>query len=101
MVASAVIIEPQDDTRESAVELLEKQGFDVTEYAGWKPDFTISDGTTFCLVEAKTLDEHREILDAVRTGDALRAEDAIREHFGHIRTRLTATATHETISPPN
>ncbi|NGO47807.1 FadR/GntR family transcriptional regulator [Streptomyces ureilyticus] len=48
-----------------------------------------------------TCRQHREILDAVRTGDALRAEDAIREHFGHIRTRLTATAPHETISPPN
>ena len=43
--------------------MLEKQGFDVTEYAEWKPDIVISDGTTFCLVEAKTLDEHREILD--------------------------------------
>ncbi|HET8774312.1 MAG TPA: antitoxin Xre/MbcA/ParS toxin-binding domain-containing protein [Thermoanaerobaculia bacterium] len=69
MVASAVIIEPQDETRETAVEMLEKQGFDVTEYAGWKPDFTISDGTTFCLVEAKTLDEHREILDEIRSVD--------------------------------
>jgi hypothetical protein len=69
MAANAVIIEPKDTTRESAVELLEKQGFDVTEYDGWKPDFTISGETTFCFVEAKTLEEHREILDEIRSVD--------------------------------
>ncbi|WP_409057873.1 FadR/GntR family transcriptional regulator [Streptomyces sp. SYP-A7185] len=37
-----------------------------------------------------TCRQHREILDAVRSGDALRAERAIREHFGNIRTRLSA-----------
>lgn len=34
--------------------------------------------------------QHREILEAVRSSDVLRAERAIREHFGNIRTRLTA-----------
>ncbi|MEV0527980.1 FadR/GntR family transcriptional regulator [Streptomyces sp. NPDC050439] len=37
-----------------------------------------------------TCRQHREILDAVRSGDVLRAERAIREHFGNIRTRLSA-----------
>jgi DNA-binding FadR family transcriptional regulator len=37
-----------------------------------------------------TCRQHREILDAVRSGDVLRAERAIREHFGNIRTRLTS-----------
>ncbi|MGV9878275.1 FadR/GntR family transcriptional regulator [Streptomyces sp. NPDC003006] len=37
-----------------------------------------------------TCRQHREILAAVRSGDALRAERAIREHFGNIRTRLTS-----------
>ncbi|MFG2647193.1 FadR/GntR family transcriptional regulator [Streptomyces sp. NPDC048436] len=37
-----------------------------------------------------TCRQHREILDAVRSGDTLRAERAIREHFGNIRTRLSA-----------
>ncbi len=69
MAANAVIIEPKEKTREAAVEMLEKQGFDVTEYDGWKPDIRISDGTSFCLVEAKTLDEHREILDEIRSVD--------------------------------
>lgn len=36
---------------------------------------------------------HREILDAVRSGDSTRAEGAIREHFGNIRALLS------TISP--
>ncbi|MEV5608456.1 FadR/GntR family transcriptional regulator [Streptomyces sp. NPDC052225] len=35
--------------------------------------------------------QHRDILDAVRSGDVLRAEQAIRAHFGNIRQRLTAT----------
>ncbi|MBC9717066.1 FadR family transcriptional regulator [Streptomyces sp. TRM66268-LWL] len=35
-----------------------------------------------------TCRQHREILDAVRSGDVIRAEQAIREHFGNIRTRL-------------
>ncbi|MFC7305339.1 FadR/GntR family transcriptional regulator [Streptomyces monticola] len=35
-----------------------------------------------------TCRQHREILDAVRSGDAIRAERAIREHFGNIRMRL-------------
>jgi DNA-binding FadR family transcriptional regulator len=39
-----------------------------------------------------TCRQHREILDAVRSGDTLRAERAIREHFGNIRTRLSAPA---------
>jgi DNA-binding FadR family transcriptional regulator len=37
-----------------------------------------------------TCRQHREILDAVRSGDSARAEKAIREHFLGIRTRLTA-----------
>lgn len=32
--------------------------------------------------------QHREILDAVRSGDAPRAERALRDHFGNIRRRL-------------
>ncbi|TPQ18398.1 FadR/GntR family transcriptional regulator [Streptomyces sporangiiformans] len=48
-----------------------------------------------------TCRQHREILDAVRSGDAVRAEEAIREHFGHIRTRVTATAANETNRRPN
>ncbi|MGW1891612.1 FadR/GntR family transcriptional regulator [Streptomyces sp. NPDC002004] len=35
-----------------------------------------------------TCRQHREILDAVRSGDVLRAERALREHFGNIRIRL-------------
>src|SRR5687767_8354528 len=70
-MAHAVIIEPEDKTRYSAVDLLEKQGFDVTEYAGWKRgiDIVISNGTTFCLIEAKTLDEHHDILEEIRSVD--------------------------------
>ncbi len=37
---------------------------------------------------AVTCAQHREILAAVRSGDAVRAEAAIRDHFGNIRTRL-------------
>ncbi|MGW2934722.1 FadR/GntR family transcriptional regulator [Streptomyces sp. NPDC001156] len=37
-----------------------------------------------------TCRQHREILDAVRSGDSAQAEKAIREHFLGIRTRLTA-----------
>ncbi|MFF0778552.1 FadR/GntR family transcriptional regulator [Streptomyces sp. NPDC003720] len=33
--------------------------------------------------------QHREILDAVGSGDSLRAEEAIRDHFGHVRARLS------------
>ncbi|GDY65351.1 GntR family transcriptional regulator [Streptomyces avermitilis] len=43
-----------------------------------------------------TCRQHREILDAVRSGDSIRAEEAIREHFGNIRTRLAST---EPIAP--
>ncbi|MFJ4278876.1 FadR/GntR family transcriptional regulator [Streptomyces massasporeus] len=39
-----------------------------------------------------TCRQHREILDAVRSGDSMRAEEAIREHFGNIRARLSTTA---------
>ncbi|NBE52073.1 FadR/GntR family transcriptional regulator [Streptomyces boluensis] len=38
-----------------------------------------------------TLRQHREILDAVRSGDAIGAERAVREHFGNIRARLGST----------
>ncbi|MFI6344406.1 FadR/GntR family transcriptional regulator [Streptomyces sp. NPDC050560] len=37
--------------------------------------------------------QHREILDAVRSGDARRAERAIRDHFGNLRTRLDSATT--------
>ncbi|UFQ15824.1 MULTISPECIES: FadR/GntR family transcriptional regulator [Streptomyces] len=43
-----------------------------------------------------TCRQHREILEAVRSGDALRAERAIREHFGNIRTRLGSPAPRDT-----
>ncbi|MET7284357.1 FadR/GntR family transcriptional regulator [Streptomyces sp. NPDC005573] len=36
-----------------------------------------------------TCRQHREILRAVRSGDAVRAEEAIRDHFGGIRARLS------------
>ncbi|MFH9671337.1 FadR/GntR family transcriptional regulator [Streptomyces sp. NPDC017405] len=39
-----------------------------------------------------TCRQHREILDAVRSGDSLRAERAIRDHFGHLRARLSRVA---------
>ncbi|GHJ27994.1 transcriptional regulator [Streptomyces hygroscopicus subsp. sporocinereus] len=35
-----------------------------------------------------TCAQHREILEAVRSGDAPRAEEALRDHFGNIRVRL-------------
>ncbi|ADI09838.1 GntR family transcriptional regulator [Streptomyces bingchenggensis BCW-1] len=35
-----------------------------------------------------TCRQHREILEAVRTGDVVRAEAAVRDHFGNIRERL-------------
>ncbi|MFI6873030.1 FadR/GntR family transcriptional regulator [Streptomyces sp. NPDC050400] len=38
-----------------------------------------------------TCRQHRDILDAVRSGDAIGAEQAIRDHFTNIRRRLTAT----------
>ncbi|MET8677713.1 FadR/GntR family transcriptional regulator [Streptomyces sp. NPDC004647] len=37
-----------------------------------------------------TCRQHREILAAVRSGDAVRAEAAVRDHFGNIRTRLSS-----------
>lgn len=40
-----------------------------------------------------TCRQHREIVDAVRSGDAIRAEEAIREHFGNIRARVSTTGT--------
>ncbi|MEU1402154.1 FadR/GntR family transcriptional regulator [Streptomyces sp. NPDC005728] len=39
-----------------------------------------------------TCRQHREILDAVRSGDSIRAENAIRDHFGNIRARLSPAA---------
>ncbi|NEB74502.1 FadR family transcriptional regulator [Streptomyces sp. SID14478] len=38
-----------------------------------------------------TCRQHRDILEAVRSGDVLQAERAIRDHFGNIRRRLAAT----------
>ena len=48
-----------------------------------------------------TCRQHREIVDAVRSGDATRAEDSIREHFGNIRMRLATTAPTEISRHPN
>ncbi|MFG2782454.1 FadR/GntR family transcriptional regulator [Streptomyces prunicolor] len=48
-----------------------------------------------------TCRQHREILDAVRSGDAKRAERAIREHFDNVRTRLSTTAPHDPHTRPN
>ncbi|MBG0854979.1 FadR family transcriptional regulator [Streptomyces spinoverrucosus] len=45
--------------------------------------------------------QHREILDAVRSGDSPRAEQAIRDHFSHIRTRLISSAPTDTDLCPN
>lgn len=38
-----------------------------------------------------TWSQHAEILSAVRAGDTLRAEAAVRDHFGDIRARLRST----------
>lgn len=38
-----------------------------------------------------TCRQHRDVLDAVRSGDSVRAEEAMREHFGNIRARLSTT----------
>ncbi|MGX1543867.1 FadR/GntR family transcriptional regulator [Streptomyces adustus] len=38
-----------------------------------------------------TCRQHRDIVRAVRSGDSIRAEAAIRDHFGNIRTRLSTT----------
>ncbi|MGW7516062.1 FadR/GntR family transcriptional regulator [Streptomyces sp. NPDC054796] len=38
-----------------------------------------------------TRDQHAEILAAVQSGDVLRAEAAVREHFDNIRARLRST----------
>ncbi|MEU6575843.1 FadR/GntR family transcriptional regulator [Streptomyces sp. NPDC046805] len=46
-----------------------------------------------------TCRQHREILDAVRSGDSVRAEEAIRDHFGNIRTRLSTTDTSDPQGP--
>jgi DNA-binding FadR family transcriptional regulator len=46
-----------------------------------------------------TCRQHREILDAVRSGDSLRAEEAIRDHFGNVRTRLSGTGASEPPEP--
>ncbi|WP_431776691.1 FadR/GntR family transcriptional regulator [Streptomyces cucumeris] len=35
-----------------------------------------------------TCAQHRRILESVRSGDAMCAEEAVREHFGNIRARL-------------
>ncbi|MEV6959740.1 FadR/GntR family transcriptional regulator [Streptomyces sp. NPDC051207] len=47
-----------------------------------------------------TCRQHREILDAVRSGDAMRAEEAIREHFGNIRGRLSTARPRTRPAPP-
>ncbi|MDQ8705670.1 FadR/GntR family transcriptional regulator [Streptomyces sp. LHD-70] len=50
-----------------------------------------------------TCHQHREILGAVRSGDTLRAEQAVREHFGNLRTRLASAGARgeaEASTPP-
>jgi DNA-binding FadR family transcriptional regulator len=42
-----------------------------------------------------TCRQHREILDAVRSGDSMRAEGAMRKHFGNIRGRLSTARPQE------
>ncbi|GGJ17565.1 FadR/GntR family transcriptional regulator [Streptomyces brasiliensis] len=46
-----------------------------------------------------TCRQHREILDAVRSGDSIRAEEAIRDHFGHVRARLAPVDTTDPQDP--
>ncbi|MFJ3302604.1 FadR/GntR family transcriptional regulator [Streptomyces sp. NPDC086549] len=46
-----------------------------------------------------TCRQHREILDAVRSGDSIRAEEAIRDHFGNVRARLSTTDTTDPQDP--
>lgn len=48
-----------------------------------------------------TCRQHREILDAVRSGDSLRAEQAIRDHFRHLRTRLHPSVPDDADLRPN
>ncbi|MGQ4437440.1 MULTISPECIES: FadR/GntR family transcriptional regulator [unclassified Streptomyces] len=48
-----------------------------------------------------TCRQHREILDAVRSGDAKRAENAIREHFDNVRTRLSTAVPHDPQARPD
>ncbi|MFF8945379.1 FadR/GntR family transcriptional regulator [Streptomyces sp. NPDC014864] len=48
-----------------------------------------------------TCRQHREILEAVRSGDSLRAEEAVRDHFGTIRSRLSGTGPQVTHSRHN
>lgn len=43
--------------------------------------------------------QHAEILAAVRAGDTLRAEAAVRDHFGDIRARLRSTVPAEPPQP--
>ncbi|KUO20310.1 FadR/GntR family transcriptional regulator [Streptomyces dysideae] len=42
-----------------------------------------------------TCRQHREIVHAVRSGDAIGAEEAIRKHFGNIRARVSTTGTQD------
>jgi DNA-binding FadR family transcriptional regulator len=42
-----------------------------------------------------TCRQHREIVHAVRSGDPVRAEEAIRKHFGNIRARVSTTDTQD------
>src|SRR5690242_1968066 len=71
MSAHALIIEPEESTREAAVDLLEEKGFEVTEMAGWPKDIEtmISPSTTCVFIDAKTFDENAEFLDDLRSID--------------------------------
>jgi CheY-like chemotaxis protein len=69
MVATALLIEPEETTREAAAELLQSKGFEVTEAAYWPDDAEslISDTTQFVLIDAETLEESH--LEAIRSID--------------------------------
>jgi hypothetical protein len=69
MVASALIIEPEEAKREAAAELLQTKGFKVTEAACWPDDAEslISPTTQFVLAGADTLEEHH--LEKIRNID--------------------------------
>jgi CheY-like chemotaxis protein len=72
MVANALLIEPEETTREAASELLQANGFDVTEAAHWPDDAEslISNTTQFVLVDAETIETRQDILEKIRNIDA-------------------------------
>jgi FixJ family two-component response regulator len=71
MTAHALIIEPEESTRDAAADLLEQKGFVVTETANWPEeiDLMISDSTACVFIEAKTFEEHHDLLEDLRKID--------------------------------